>query len=81
MEFDGLCPGYPKMTAYVVTNLGRYIFNPKMFVLYLNFCYLSQARQRKKRAINLSSIVNVRCNPADVIFTTQLLKPDQYAAI
>ncbi|XP_002455807.2 uncharacterized protein LOC8078188 [Sorghum bicolor] len=41
----------------------------------------TQARQRKKRATNRSSIVNVRCNPRDVIFTTGLLNPQQYAAI
>jgi hypothetical protein len=42
---------------------------------------LSQAKQRKKRAISCSSIVNVWCNPRDVIFTTGLLNPQQYVAI
>ena len=42
---------------------------------------MSQARQRKKRATSRSSIVNVRCNSRDVIFTTNLLNPHQYAAI
>ncbi|XP_066360897.1 uncharacterized protein [Miscanthus floridulus] len=41
----------------------------------------TEARQRKKRATSRSSIVNVRCNPRDVIFTTNLLNPQQYAAI
>ncbi|XP_066389768.1 uncharacterized protein [Miscanthus floridulus] len=41
----------------------------------------TEARQRKKRATSSSSIVNVRCNPRDVIFTTNLLNPQQYAAI
>jgi hypothetical protein len=40
---------------------------------------LSQASQKKKGATSCSSIVNVRCNPRDVIFTTGLLNPQQYA--
>jgi len=34
-----------------------------------------------KRSANPSQILNIRCNPRDVIFTIQLLNPDQHAAI
>jgi len=41
--------------------------------------HLPNTSQKKKGATSCSSIVNVRCNPRDVIFTTGLLNPQQYA--
>uniref|UniRef100_K3YEI5 Aminotransferase-like plant mobile domain-containing protein n=1 Tax=Setaria italica TaxID=4555 RepID=K3YEI5_SETIT len=49
----------------------------------LNFIHHStcQAPPRPKNCAKTSRILNIRCNPSDVIFTIQLLNPDQYAAV
>ncbi|CAD6336576.1 unnamed protein product [Miscanthus lutarioriparius] len=54
---------------------------PPLLVEPLHRLHQIEARQRKKRVTCRSSIVNVWCNPKDVIFTTNLLNPQQYAAI
>ncbi|CAL5000491.1 unnamed protein product [Urochloa decumbens] len=41
----------------------------------------AEAPPRPKACAKTSQILNIRCNPSDVIFTIQLLNPDQYEAV
>lgn len=43
--------------------------------------YICQAKQIRKKCVNGLPVLNVRCNPADVIFTINLLTPLQREAI